>query len=97
MALRRAETCAHPSSAPVLAPPAQGRTHLGSVTLDESSVDGVGHGERTHVGSELIAFDLVRGESGGGLEGLERVDLHEGRLVRDDRDELVVRKLDLRS
>lgn len=95
MALRRAETYGNPHQ---LASPTcdKQETHLGSVTLDESRVDGVGHGERTHVGSELVTLDLVRGESWRGLEGLEGVDLDESTLVRDDRDKLVVRELDLR-
>ena len=70
-------------------------THLGRVSLDESGVDGVGHGEARHIGSELISFNLVGGEGWGGLQGLERVDLHNGSFVGDNGDESVVNKFDL--
>lgn len=39
-----------------------GRTYLSSVTLDQSGVDGIGHGERRHILSQFIGLDFVGGE-----------------------------------
>jgi len=68
---------------------------LGSVSLYETSVDSVGHGEGSEVTGKFLSIDFVSGVSRGTLESLGRVDFEGGSFVGDDGDELVVDDLDL--
>lgn len=70
------------------------RVDLGSVTLDERGVDGVGEREFGKVLGDIILL-LVQLELGSVAESILREDLHNIRLERKSRNVLVVDKVDL--
>jgi hypothetical protein len=68
---------------------------LSGVSLYETGVDGIGHGEGSEVTRELLSVNFVSGVSGGTLEGLGGVDFESGSFVGDDGNEFVEDNLDL--
>lgn len=70
------------------------RVDLGSVTLDESSVDGVGKGKLGKVLGHIVLL-LVQLELRGVSQSIFREDLDDVRLERESRDVLVVDQVDL--